>query len=395
MVIDITGKIILYPKDDNGREIWFAKLNNVQPIGKSYPDIKLFAHDERVTHNPIREQIMSLSRAMIETSHASIKPIRAKETCPVFFFGYNLSNYYHFLWDSLPYLITYKHLKDSMPELKLLVSAAKPHKFVTEFLELLGIIQDDLLVIKDDTLYEEMYVSNSYTHDGLSNLPPRQEVYDLYRMLADKIEPDPSLPCKIYISRRSHKHGQYDNMGTDYTARRRLVNEDDLVDYLASKGYVEIFTELLSTKEKIALFKEATHVVGPIGGGLCNVLFCGPQTKLISIVSPYFMQINERFKYSFANVNVDYFNETSNIELGPFKKYMRVRVKKTGLIGEISTVTSDSLCVIYSKEAVAGWNAQESYEQLWVSPNEVEALDPGLNSAWKMDLDKFKVFINE
>ena len=43
-------------------------------------------------------------------------------------------------------------------------------------------------------------------------------------------------------------------IGTNYTQRRKLVNEDDLVDKLIKEDYVEVFTERLSTIEKIAYF---------------------------------------------------------------------------------------------------------------------------------------------
>lgn len=385
---------ILYEKDKNGRSIKIFTLRDVQVVGQSYPAIHLFCHTNKSYYRPIREEIMSL-RGVTNQNIESPLTIKSIEKCPVFFWIYNTFNYYHAVVDSLPYLISFRYLKESIPELKLLIGCTNskqhlPYRFVIEFLELLDILESDLIFVDNQTIYQTIFISSSFTHDNMSDVLPRQEIYELYRRLASQIDPNPSLPRKIYISRRSHKHGKYDNMGTDYTTRRRLVNEDELVDYLVSRGYVEIFTELLSTKEKINLFRGATHVVGPIGGGLCNVLFAQPETKLTAIVSPHFLEINGRFKYSFAGVDARYFYDTEHVETTYFKRYMRVRVKKTGLVGEISDVTNDSLRVIYSREVVAGWNAQESYEHLWVSPDEVEALDLGLNSAWKMDLNKFK-----
>jgi capsular polysaccharide biosynthesis protein len=378
----------LYAKDVNGRDIKIFTLYEAQVIGNTYPGIRLFCDD--TVYNPIREQVMSLPGITLNTINLVPKKFLREELNPVFFFIYNAQNYYHNLWDTLPYLITYRFLKKKVPTLKLLVQSQNYCKFVTEFLELLGIHQSDLLPLDEETSYLMMFVSSSYTHGGKSNLPPREEIYQLYKELADKIPNDPNLPRKIYISRRSHKHGQYDNIGTDYTMRRRLMNEDALVEYLESRGYAEIFTELLSTSEKIALFKGCTHVVGPIGGGLCNVLFCEQGTRLIPIVSPHFLEINGRFRYSFASVNTNYFFDTRHFEDSFFKRNMRVRIKESGIIGEIQDISGDLLSVIYTNEPVAGWNAQTSYEQIWVDANQVQPLDLGLNSAWVMDLDKFK-----
>ena len=36
---------------------------------------------------------------------------------PLFLFIYNTDNYFHFLYDSLPYLISYLHIKNDIPEL--------------------------------------------------------------------------------------------------------------------------------------------------------------------------------------------------------------------------------------------------------------------------------------
>ena len=63
--------------------------------------------------------------------------------------------------------------------------------------------------------------------------------------------------------------------------------------------------------EKIGLFKSAKYVAGAIGGGLANVLFCKPGTKVLSINSPNFFPTNERLKNVFNHVNLYEFENTS------------------------------------------------------------------------------------
>ena len=392
MSLDILPSYLILDTDINGRTIKAFCLNNVQIVESLYyPGVKLFSDNKK--YNPIREQIMSLPDIINCSDIVESKLISNIENCPVFFFIYNVDNYYHFLYDTLPYLITFRHLKKTIPELKLITNFANEqqaafNKFVLEFLDLLDIKQSDIIIAKHDTLYSSVYISSSYTHDGMSNIPPRQEVYQLYTELVNKVA-NTETPKKIYVSRRAHKHGIYDNIGTNYTSRRSLVNEDELVSFLESQGYVEVFTELLSTSDKISLFKNCTHVVGAIGGGLCNVLFSRPETKLTAIMSPYFMKINSRFNYSFANVQARYFTDTEHVEKSFYKKYMRVRLKSTNIIGEIEAV-GEKLYVSYSTNQVAGWNAQTKYQQVLVSPTEVDVIDNGLNSAWKMNINTFK-----
>ena len=162
---------------------------------------------------------------------------------------------------------------------------------------------------------EALYFLNHSTSSSHSVLVDKNKIYDFYQSISRKvlnIYKNPT-PKKIYISRRTHLHNDFSNIGTNYTQRRKLVNEDQLVDKLINDGYVEVFTEKLSTIEKIAYFANASHIVGCIGGGIANVLFSKPTTKLTAIISPTFLEINKRFKYSLDCVDVFYDFNTSHI----------------------------------------------------------------------------------
>ena len=84
-----------------------------------------------------------------------------------------------------------------------------------------------------------------------------------------------------------------------------MVNEDELVEILVRNGYVEVFTESLSTVDKIKLFYNAESIVGAIGGGICNVLFSKDSTNLLALISPTFLDVNSRFIFSLNNVNTE------------------------------------------------------------------------------------------
>jgi hypothetical protein len=199
------------------------------------------------------------------------------------------------------------------------------------------------------------------------------------------------LPKKLYVSRRTHLHNDFSNIGTNYTTRRKMTNEDDLVAQLLQAGYTEVFTEKLTTIEKIIYFANATHVVGAIGGGISNVLFSPPTTKLEAIVSPTFLEVNQRFKYSLDCVNVAYNENTEHTEHGQFKRYMRVKSQDGKIIGEIEDINENenTLLVSYTSDASnTGWNAQNKYQQIKLNMKEVEKLDKGLNSAWRLIINK-------
>jgi hypothetical protein len=249
---------------------------------------------------------------------------------------------------------------------------------------------NDIVIVEDDVIYKKVYSSTSYTHDIDSNLPPRNEVYKFFNEIVENVKYKftKDTPKKIYISRRSWIHNDTSNIGTNYTLRRKMVNEDELVEILNEDGYVEVFTENLTTFEKLNLFYNATNIIGAIGGGICNVLFSKPETLLLTIVSPTFLDVNGRFRYSLDNVNTKYFLDTNHTCIGEFKKHMRINCESLNIIGEIQSIDDDILTIIYSDETVSGWSSQNNFKEIKIEKSICKTLDNGLNSPFKVNLSK-------
>ena len=409
----INSKIKYLDKDENNREIHIYKLEGVSCTGISlhYPNLLLYTDNK--LYLPIREKTMSLnSNTIYENldmkydylSTNESKYIRIVNEENLFFFNYNTDNYYHFIYDSLPVLWSYIYLRKTLPDIKLLIYYPDQKKnfceFVYEFLSLLDISKNDIVIADKIYYYSNLYVSTSYTHDIDSNLPPRKEVFELYSYITKKTlqyDVTPNLPKNIYISRRTWKHNNFTNIGTNYTTRRELVNETALVDKLLENNYTEIFTEQLSTIEKIHMFNNADNVIGAIGGGIANIIFSKPTCNLLAIVSPYFLEINSRFKYCLdyrqSNLNANktiYFMNSSHVDnKSIFQKYMRVKIKNTQYIGEIIQIIADQLIINCTDGSNTGWNNDNEYKQMTVSFNNVEKLDNGLNSPFTINIDEF------
>ena len=386
--------------DINNREINVYKITdcNMTGINLYYPNTLIYSNNRLIL--PLLEKTMSLNMGTIYEKNnmefnnvdniISLKVIVINYE-PLFFFIYNTDNYFHYIYDTLPYLISYLELKKEIPNLKLLMQYPNEQKnsmynFVLEFLEILNINKKDIVMVNDYTIYKEIYISTSYTHDFDSNLPPRNEIYDLYQLIVKNVKNSDKFyntPKKIYVSRRTWLHNDFSNIGTNYTTRRRLVNEDELVEKLTLKGYQEVFTEKLSTIEKILYFANATHVVGAIGGGISNVLFSPKDTKLEALVSPTFLDVNKRFKYSLDIVNVNYNFNSKHVEESEFKTYMRVKSKDNKIVGEIEKIVNNKkLLLSYTDGSNTGWNAQNNYKQIELNLDDVIKLDNGLNSPW-------------
>tara|TARA_Y100000022_G_scaffold198532_1_gene209038 strand:- start:556 stop:1770 length:1215 start_codon:yes stop_codon:yes gene_type:complete len=404
MKIDLFKNIPVFKnileKDDNNREINIYKTKNVCLTGHSifYPNVLLKTNDKLIL--PLLERTMSLKSGTIyekqNMEYNYVKnEIKKHMTDPLFFFIYNTDNYFHFLYDTLPYLISFFELKKELPKLKLLMQLPNPQKkemyrFVVEFLQLLNITKKDIVIANTETEYSNVYVSTSYTHDIDSNLPPRKEIFNFYKHFVDIVNErydNNKTPKKLYISRRSWLHNDFSNIGTNYTTRRKLVNEDELVDKLVKEGYKEIFGEKLTIIEKIQYFSNATHIIGAIGGGLANVLFSKKNTKLKAIISPTFLDVNRRFKFCLDCVDVEYDMRTNHVENTKFKTYMRVKTLDGLIVGEIEKIYDNKILVSYTDGSNTGWNSQSKYKKIEFDLNgEVEKLDEGLNSPWIYNL---------
>lgn len=388
-----TKTCILQP-DINGRVINLYCLKNSQLIGENlfYPNPLLWTNNK--IYNPLEESIMSLDKVKAAKSFR-IKQKKAKlvEKRPVFFFIYNTDNYYHFVYDTLPYLISFFHLKQQVNDLKLLVNLPGPHrnttyKFVKEFFQLLGIAEKDLIFCNDKTLYATLFISSSFTHGHNSNLPPRNEIFTLYKTIISNAKKIAICQKKsrIYISRRTWLHNNFDNIGTNYTQKRRLVNEDELVKQLSAKNFIEVFSENLPVAEKVLLFNKANIIAGAIGGGMVNTVFAKRKAKIIVFVSPTFFEKNSRFKFCFLGKKVQYNNNSEHVEKTHFKKYMRVQIPSLNIVGEVVKVGKDTLKVAYVNRNVAGWNTEEQVRYATVKQKNCLKLDSGLNSPWKINL---------
>ena len=393
--------------DDNGRNIEWSIFRDCVLVGDSsfYPSVFLHSKNfDDIVISPIIEKIMSLDSASLhkigemESDAFGGGKTYNKVDCPVFFFIYNTDNYYHFLYDSLPYLWTYLKIKEVIPEIKLLMNYAGPHKrdhhpFVKDTLKLLGITNDDILIVNSQNCYSTVIISSSLTHNQLSSNPPRKEIFDVINALkkgsgtsntSNHIE-------KIYVSRRTWVHNNLENIGTNYTTRRKLVNEDEVVTTVKDFGFVEVFCENMSMKDKIDLFSQAKFVLGPIGGGMVNTLFCKPQAHVFSLNSPCFFDINARFEYCMSHTKLVHMNISEFANSDPIKENMRVRVNYLGkdCVGEISQkIEDDKYEVRLAKRNVAGWSVEEQYDLIVFDVRDLVPIDLGLNSPWKVDTQK-------
>ena len=396
-------------KDSTERDIGYSLIKNCIIVGKNsyYPNVLLF---NNILISPYDEKIMSLNQeSFYESNKYEIIENVYKNTIifnPVFFFIYNFNNYYHFLYDTLPYLYTYLELKKYIPELKILINYPNKnmknlYKFNIELLKKI-INMNDILYHNDDYIYKECYVSSSLTHGGYSNNPPRKEIFIIFDIIKnniclENINNKYKYLKKIYISRRTWINNDKSNIGTDYTTRRKMINEDNFVNYLIKKNFIEIFAENLNTDEKIYLFMNTNIIIGSIGGGMANLLFSNKKVKSIILITPFFLNINYRFKYSLEKSDFNYFYDINTYKNSIIPLYCRIKILKNNKIGEIINFDKDTnkYLINISNNDVVAFNNTINFNKEYYYENEFILLDNGLNSPYVIDIDKFNnIFYN-
>jgi len=116
----------LYTEDDNKRIINIYKINNITLTGYNlfYPNTLLKTTNKLLL--PLNERTMSLKNETIyEKQNMTYQEnnichnVKSEIKTPVFFFIYNTDNYFHFLYDTLPYLLSYLEIKKKNTKFKL------------------------------------------------------------------------------------------------------------------------------------------------------------------------------------------------------------------------------------------------------------------------------------
>jgi hypothetical protein len=350
---------------------WIYRDVQLTGINLHYPNVLFQTHDELIF--PICEKTMSLNTGSIygETFTPPQVAITNEVKEPVLFFIYNTDNYFHFLYDALPMI---------QPSMTLLMNPKHKYPYIEDCLRLCGV--QNILYADDHTLYHEIHVVSSPTHEGLPNEPPRKDIWNIYNLMKSKAYQHPiETPLKFYVSRRSWIHGDTSNIGTNYTSRRKMMLEDQLVEELQKKGYQEVFCELLSMTEKIQYFGNATHIVGAIGGGMCNIVFSNPGCQVYCIHSPEFDTINRRFLFTMEHTQLHSYKDTytcSNL-------YRRVKLPSG--FGEVIDQKEDILYIAVNNIGVT-FQQEDDFPIITIPQKDAQYLDNGLNSPWYFDVMK-------
>jgi hypothetical protein len=203
------------------------------------------------------------------------------------------NTYYHWLFDILPRI---QLLKKSgiFDEIDVFILPKLKHDFQKASLSYFKIPNSKIFEIKDNELIfaNDLIVPSLPSELGTVNLWALNFIRDTFLPDSSNLNPH----RRIYISRKN-------------ATARRLLNEGEIVEFLAGLDFEIIEAENLSFNDQVKLFSQAEVVVCPHGSGLSNIVFCSKKTKVIDLFYGDFLV--PCYWVIAVQLDLDYYYETS------------------------------------------------------------------------------------
>ncbi|MEE9361055.1 MAG: glycosyltransferase family 61 protein [Cellulophaga sp.] len=213
------------------------------------------------------------------------------------------TNYYHWLFDSLPRLkiLSESGYKNNVNKY-LTPNLKQNYKLAT-----LNALNIDSGQIIDSIEYSNIKANNIIAtthpnHPSWAAVPQWicQFLRDSFLTSNNNIK----VNKHIYISRKN-------------AAIRRIINEDLLFAELKKLKFEMIFLENLTFQEQVDLFSSSKIIVSPHGAGLANLVFASPNTQIIEIFPP------NSDSYIYRNIS-----ENQNLNYTKYNGYIDNKLNK-------------------------------------------------------------------
>jgi len=196
---------------------------------------------------------------------------RCDETVAVLTTHCSPFNYGHWMCDTIPRL----HLLAMSGIAYDRIVVPDSFQYHRETLELLGVPRERMITAREQQIEARQLIVPSFP--GIYGEPPAWACRYLRDRFLAFAEPGPRR--RILVSR--NKPG----------AVRRILNEDALFAALEPFGFERIFPEDLSFPDEISLFHNAEIVIGALGAGMMNTMWCQPGTAIIELFNPRYISL--------------------------------------------------------------------------------------------------------
>lgn len=201
----------------------------------------------------------------------------------------NTPYFYHFLIEDIARIA---RINEEFPQIKVAITSNQ-EKWKYELLEYFGFPYQ---VFEERNLNFQNYVtSKGGDHQNSAGIAALRKFVFGHNNQGEK--------SKVLITRKG-------------LARENTSLEDAIANHLTEKGFKLVSPELLSIKDQIEIFYNATKIVGIHGGALANIIWCRPGTEIVEIQDhPY---RTRDFEFLAHRNNLDYRIWKPNLESETF-----------------------------------------------------------------------------
>ena len=209
-------------------------------------------------------------------------------------------SYYHWLVDALPRL-SLLHAIPGGAELPIVVPS-RLHRYHQESLEAAGIPQSRQVAFPDAVVQvDRLFFPALLSPTGYSSPHAVAWLRETFGPFLSTRKPW----RRLYVSRRD--------------ARRRILNEDEIIGLLLPHGFEVVHPGDMSLIEQIRTFSEAQVVVGPHGAGLTNMIFSPEGATLVELFGSNYLNgcfwaiaSLRRQRHAFATFDTDTLDYTAS-----------------------------------------------------------------------------------
>ncbi|MCT7952789.1 tetratricopeptide repeat protein [Ancylothrix sp. C2] len=219
-------------------------------------------------HDPNKHRIFNIEE---------LPPIEKIDASVAVLSGLSGNVYFHWMVDILPRLNILRQSKIEFSKIDKFLINSITQPFQRETLSLLGIPSSKIIEsdLHPHIQAKKLIVPSFAGHLGW--VEPASLKFLRQELLKQISLQNLTYPERIYISRGKARY-------------RRVLNEEELINYLEKFGFQSVTLEEIAVAEQITLFYHAKIIVAPHGSGLTNIIFCQTGTKIIELTSPHYVR---------------------------------------------------------------------------------------------------------
>jgi capsular polysaccharide biosynthesis protein len=179
----------------------------------------------------------------------------------------------------------------------------KSHNFVRE---ILTVLYPNVIIYNSISYPESTIIVPPHTLKDFNN--DKENYQSVYKYLHSILIPH-VLQYNIH-----NVYSKYIYISRNDSPYRRVLNENDVMNYLEPKGFQKLILTGIPLLEQMAIFHNAEVIISVHGAALTNCIFCKPGTQIIELNTD-FLQTKKHFQdiSEYFNLKYSRYTNTSSV----------------------------------------------------------------------------------